>query len=382
MTVSVAPREGGLVEFLIEDDGRGIDVEAVKAAAVRARLLTAEEAAALPDEEARQLIFQSGLSTSPVITSVSGHGLGLPIVRERLDRLGGQLSLQSRPGAGTSVRMTLPASIATFHGLLVRAGGQPFLLPLQAVERALRLDLAATDEVEGRRVMRWNGDLVPVAHLAAVLGLAPAPAPPPGARVPLVVLRAGAERVALAVEAIEGAREVLVKELGAPLAGLDRVASAGLMGDGRLVLILRPQDLVRGGPELVPYSPAAEPDGRQRTILVVDDSITIRTMERNILEAAGYQVRVAVDGVDALTILKSEPCDLVVSDVDMPRLDGFALTERIRSDPQLKGLPVVLVTALESREDKERGIAVGANAYVIKSSFDQSNLLDIIRRLL
>jgi two-component system chemotaxis sensor kinase CheA len=185
------------------------------------------------------------------------------------------------------------------------------------------------------------------------------------------------------VDEVLGEREVLVKELEAPLVRVRHVAGAGLLGGGELALILRPGDLLRA---LRKGLPAAEPalpteEATPAAILVVDDSITTRTMEKSLLEAAGYRVQTATDGAEAWAALKSEPFDLVVSDVDMPRLDGFDLTARIRSDPRLASLPVVLVTALESREDKERGIEVGANAYVIKSGFDQSKLLEIIRRL-
>jgi two-component system chemotaxis sensor kinase CheA len=197
------------------------------------------------------------------------------------------------------------------------------------------------------------------------------------------VLRLGEERLGLLVEEIVGDREVVVKDLRAPLVRVRNVSGAGLLGTGRMALILRPTDLLQtsrqGRRPSAP--PPAAPERREISILVVDDSITTRTMEKNLLEAAGFRVRVAVDGIDAWTALKSEACDLVVSDVDMPRMGGFDLTARIRSDPKLRDLPVVLVTALESREDKERGIEVGANAYVVKSAFDQSNLLEIIHRL-
>ena len=189
----------------------------------------------------------------------------------------------------------------------------------------------------------------------------------------------------LLVDEILGDREVLVKELNPPLVRVRNVTCAGLLGTGQLVLVLRPADLLESARRIsgrpVPQARRAERQ-RQPTVLVVDDSITTRTMEKNLLEAAGYQVKVAVDGVEGWTLLKSEEFDLVVSDVDMPRMDGFELTARVRGDERLAELPVVLVTALESREDKERGIAVGANSYVVKSSFDQSNLLEIIRRLL
>jgi two-component system chemotaxis sensor kinase CheA len=199
-----------------------------------------------------------------------------------------------------------------------------------------------------------------------------------------VVVQSGSERAGLVVDEVLGDREVLVKEFGPPLIRVRNVAGTGLLGTGQVALILRPGDLVRSMRE-APRPPSAGARARearrQPVILIVDDSITTRTMEKNLLEATGYQVRVAVDGIEAWTVLKAEAIDLVVSDVDMPRMDGFELTARIRSDRALADLPVVLVTALESREDKERGIEVGANAYVIKSSFDQTNLLEIIRRL-
>jgi two-component system chemotaxis sensor kinase CheA len=384
VSVTVLSLEGHRVEIRVEDDGGGIDLARVKAAAVRARVLTSEEAEALPDDSTLALIYRSGVSTSPIITDVSGHGLGLAIVKERVERLGGQIVLETGRG-GTVARMILPATIATFRGLLVRAGGQSFLLQTESVERVTRLSQGAIQHVEGRETISWNGHALSVAPLSRLLGL-PEPGDPAadGRPRPCVIVRSGEEWAAFLVDEIQGDREGLVKELRPPLVRVRNVAGAGLLGTGQVVLILRPEDLLRSIRESPrPPAPLAGPEPRRRqpAILVVDDSITTRTMEKNLLEAAGYQVRVAVDGVEAWTALRSEALDLVVSDVDMPRMDGFELTRRIRADGKLADLPVVLVTALESREDKERGIEVGANAYVIKSSFDQSNLLEIIRRL-
>jgi two-component system chemotaxis sensor kinase CheA len=456
LTVRIAALEGNQIELCVEDDGAGIDLAQVRTAAVRAHLLTAEAAEALPDDAVLELIFRSGVSTSPIITDVSGHGLGLAIVKERVEGLGGQIRVTTQVGTGTTVAMFLPATIATFYGLLVQAGGQPFLLPLEAVERAIRVAPEEVERVEGREAIRWNGQALTLARLSDLLGLpqeqgsgvrgqgpgedatrkapahsdpppgyplgagegagggggrgqrasqppAPRPQPPeerglgvggqglgtglgrPIPKPPCVVVAAGEGRAALIVEEILGSREVLVKELRPPLIRVRNVAGAGLLGTGQIVLILRPTDLVtalRERPRPPAPAPFSEERARPPAILVVDDSITTRTMEKNLLEAAGYQVRVAVDGLEAWTILKTEAVDLVVSDVDMPRLDGFDLTARIRADQKLADLPVILVTVLESREYKERGIDVGANAYIVKSSFDQSNLLEIIRRLI
>ncbi|SRR5712691_3686683 len=385
VAVTIAPLEGNRVEVRVEDDGRGIDVREVREGVVRARVLTSEHASALTDEAALELIYRSGVSTSPIITGVSGHGLGLAIVKERVEQLGGQIHAVTHPGIGTTVRMVLPATIATFRGLLVEAGGQVFLLPTGAVERVIRLGVNEIKTAEGRATISWDGRSLTVSTLSAVLGLREDEnSSDPGHKRPCAVMRSGDERAGLVLDEILGEREVLTKELTAPLVRVPNVVGAGLLGTGELVLILRPADLLKSVRRAAgaPMSPRRPKDTtRQPRVLVVDDSITTRTMEKNLLEAAGYEVRVAADGTDAWTALRSEAFDLVVSDVDMPRLDGFELTARIRADRKLADLPVILVTALESREDKERGIDVGANAYVVKSSFDQTNLLEIIHRL-
>ncbi len=385
VAVTVAPFEGGRIEIRVEDDGGGIDLARLRAAAVRARVLTPEVAETLADDAALDLIFRSGVSTNPVITDVSGHGLGLAIVKERIERLKGEIHIETRSGAGTTVRMILPATIVTFHGLLVGAGDQRFLLPADGVERAIRIRQSEVESVEGRQAIRWDGRPLSIARLSGLLGLPEKEEKPKaGSDQFCVIVRSGEERLGVLVEEVVGDREVLVREFRPPLVRVRHVAAAGVMGMGQIIMILRPADLLKSA-QLTPRAPVARPApedrGRQPVILVVDDSITTRTMEKNLLEAEGFQVRVAVDGVEAWTLLKSESFDLVLSDVDMPRMDGFELTARIRADRKLSDLPVVLVTAMESRENKERGIEMGANAYIIKSSFDQSNLMEIIRRL-
>ncbi len=396
IAVAVAALEARRIEVRVEDDGAGIDLPMLRNAAVRLRAIRAEDAATLANDAALELVFRSGVSTSPVITELSGHGLGMAIVRDSVERLGGRVDVVTRRGLGTCVRMVLPATIATSRGLLVRAGGQLFLLPLAAVERAARVAPQEVERIDGRESIRVQERAVALVSLARLLGRPPeraataaagaagtAATAGDGARQSCVIVAAGDARAALLVDEIVGDREVLVKELHPPLVRLRHVAAAGLLGGGELALILRPADLLRAAGEPLPAvepGPAAAAAG-PLSVLVVDDSITTRTIEKNLLESAGYRVQVAADGREAWTALRQERFDLVVADVDMPGMDGFALTARIRADPGLADLPLVLVTALESRHDKERGIEVGANAYVIKSSFDQSKLLEIIGRL-
>jgi two-component system chemotaxis sensor kinase CheA len=386
LAVKFASLEGNRIEITVQDDGRGINRADVRAAAVRARQMNAETADSLTEEEALNLVFRSGLSTSPIITELSGHGLGLAIVKERMERLGGRIHLETAAGKGLTVRMILPASIATFHGLLIQTSGQRFLLPTDAVERVIRVQPEKIQYVEEREAIEWEGRPLFVASVSRLLDLTAHDAPVAStARVPCAIVRVGDERAGLLIEDILGDQEVLVKEFRPPLVRIRNVAGSGLLGTGQVVPILRPADLLASLRERhrAPRSAAGSKQStRPLVILIVDDSITTRTMEKNLLEAAGYQVKVAVDGIDAWTLLKSEAVDLVVSDVDMPQMNGLDLTAKIRADQKLGELPVILVTALESREDKERGIEVGANAYVVKSSFDQSNLLEIIRRLI
>jgi len=393
VSIEVTPGDGNRIELVIADDGAGVDLEQVKTAALRLGLITHEAAAALDQADLLALMFESGLTTSPILTELSGRGLGLAIVREKVEKLGGSISAELPASGGTRFRLLLPSSLATFHGLLVMLGERPFVLPSRSVERVLRVAASAVGTVENRAAVEIGGRALSLVRLADVLGL---PADDGRRRqeeygdggkeadyLQLAVLSGAGRRIAFVVDRILGDQEVLVKGLGPQLARVPNIAGATLLGTGQLVPILNVADLLQAALRTVPASAQAEPSPvlPQRSLLVVEDSITARSLLKSILETAGYRVETAVDGLDALTRLHTGQFDLVVSDVEMPRLDGFDLTARIRADTRLAELPVVLVTALESREDKERGIEVGANAYIVKSSFDQSNLFEVIRRL-
>ncbi|MFA6108989.1 MAG: response regulator [Candidatus Latescibacterota bacterium] len=389
VTIAASPRNGDKVEILLADDGAGIDVAGLRAAALKLGTITPEEVGKLSDQEALSLMLRSGVSTSPLITSVSGRGLGLAIVQEKVERLGGRLSFETHPGAGTSFRMVLPLTLATFRGVLVRAGEQLLILPTASVERAVRVGKEVIKTVENRETLALDGQPVSLVRLAVVLEL-PERGVNAGApdTVHVVVLAFGGRRIAFAVDEVLGEQEVLAKSLGRQLSRVRNVSGATVLGTGKVVPILNVPDLMKsavrasGAAARPPAVPAEGEKTRRRSVLVVEDSITARTLLKSILETAGYEVRTAVDGVDGFTQLRSSAFDLVVSDVDMPRMSGFDLTARIRGDRKLAELPVVLVTALESREDRERGMDVGANAYLVKSSFDQSNLVEVIQRLI
>lgn len=383
--VAVSQVDGNTVEILVSDDGEGIDLDHVKDAAVHHGILAPERAPELSPIEAVSLIFESGVSTSPRLTEISGRGLGLAIVREKVEKLGGRILVDTQPRVGTSFRVLLPLTLATFRGVLIRAGGGTFVIPTANLERATRVAPAEVKTVEGRDTLALGGRVVSLVRLDETLELPASEADRKGGdRAQVVVLGAADRRVAFRVDEIVNEQEVLVKPLGWPLLRVRNVAGATVLGSGRVVPILNVADLLksalRAGPRRLAAAKPAAP--RKRSILVVEDSITARTLLKNILEAAGYAVRTAVDGVDACSLLQTRDFDAVVSDIQMPRMDGFELTARIRAGKRTAELPVVLVTALASREDRERGAEAGANAYIVKSSFDQGNLLETVRRLL
>lgn len=389
LTLGIAPRNGSNVELLITDDGAGIDAGRVKATAVKLGLLSVEKAAALSDKEALFLIFQSGISTSPIITDISGHGLGLAIVKEKVEKLNGALSIETEPGQGSTFRIILPLTLARFRGIIVRVDEQVFVLPTSNVERVARVKKEDIQTVENRETIALNGEALSLVQLAEALALpqkTAANGQPDGQ--PVIVLAAANQRIAFVVDEVLNEQEVLVKTLGKQLVRVRNFAGATVLGSGKVAPILHVPDLMRSAVRASETgtrasTPSAQTvEAKKQSVLVAEDSITSRTLLKNILEAAGYQVETSVDGIDALTKLRSGTFDLVVSDVDMPRMNGFGLTVKIRADKKLAELPVVLVTALESREDREHGIDVGADAYLVKSSFNQSNLLEIIRRLI
>jgi two-component system chemotaxis sensor kinase CheA len=387
ISLAVTPLDGNQVELLVSDDGAGVDVAKVKSAAIRQGLITPEAASRMDDAAATALVFESELSTSTMLTQVSGRGLGLAIVREKAEKLGGRVTVENRPGEGLGVRITLPLTLSTFRGVLVEASSRQFVVPTAQVERVVRFGMEEIQTVEDRETIPLDARAVSLVGLSDVLGLPRAPARQTASQmISALILGTGEQRLAFAVDAVLDEREVLVKPFCKPLLRVKNIAGATVLGSGEVAPILNVADLLRSarhaGAPVREIATSAQPEAPAKTLLVAEDSITSRMLLKGILESAGYSVKTVVDGQEAFTALRSERFDAVVSDVEMPRLNGFDLTARIRADETLSELPVILVTALESREDRERGIDVGASAYLVKSDLDQSNLLDALRRLL
>lgn len=385
--IAISQHDSGKIEILLSDDGMGIDLDRLKMAIDKLGLVSPEQVEQLDDMGAQAFVFQSGVSTSLMVTDVSGRGLGLAIVREKVEQLGGMVILSSSPGIGTEFRIILPLTLANFQGVITRAGGQLFIIPAINVDYVVRIDRQAIKTVENRETVSFHGQVQALVWLSDVLEL-PRKAPVGESTDMLVVLMLvlGTQHIAFCVEEVVGEQDVLVKPLGPQLVRVRNIAGASVLDTGEVVPVLNIADLLESAVNLVSSPIAATrvhpADRKEQSLLVVEDSITSRSLLKNILETAGYRVTTAVDGLDAFTILKTGHFDLIVSDVEMPRMDGFELTEKVRADKQYAALPIVLVTALGSREYRERGIDVGANAYIVKNSFEQSNLLDVIRRLL
>jgi two-component system chemotaxis sensor kinase CheA len=367
---------GGRVKVSVEDDGRGLELDAIRARARAQGWEAPEDPAA-----AARLIFHPGLSTASRVTALSGRGVGLDVVRSQVEALRGSVDVAFRPGAGTRFVLDVPLTLSTLRVLRVTAGGQHFTLPAENVERLLRLAPSEVRDVEGRQVWAAEKELVPLASLASVLGLTPAA---PRARLATVVLTSGPMRAAFGVDEVLAEQEVLVRGLGPRVRRARHVSGAAVLPDGKMALLLHPASLIRaaeGRPAASFFSTPAASRARQR-ILLADDSPTTRALEQSLLEAAGYEVLACADGLEAWERLQRTGADVLVSDVEMPRMDGFALTEAVRTSPRFSRLPVVLVTARDRPEDKARGLEVGASAYLVKSAFDQTNLLETLRRLL
>ena len=274
--------------------------------------------------------------------------------------------------------------LATFRGILIEVAKRIFVVPTARVECVVSLKADDIKTVEGRETIVLNGRTVSRVRMVDVLEMTDAASHDPAKTAPLIIIGTGDQRIAFAVDTVLDEQEVLVKPLTKPLSRVRNIAGTTVLGSGHVAPVLNVADLLKSARRsgTAAQSAAREKPTKSKSILVAEDSITSRMLIRNILQSAGYKVKTAVDGLEAFSMLRAETFDLLVSDVEMPRLNGFDLTARVRADKKLAELPVILVTALESREHRERGIDAGANAYIIKSSFDQSNLLEALRQLI
>lgn len=377
-----AESAGSWVEIVISDDGRGVDDERVRRRAVALGIIDDRQAEAMLPEEATELIFHPGLSTALQVSELAGRGFGMDIVRANLVELGGSVTVSSARGRGTEMRMRAPLTLLTTRALVAIVAGQTVAVPMMNAERALTVERSTIRVVDGREVIRVEDRLLPIASLAVELGLGQRPFETTAA----LVLAEGHRRCAFIVDEILGEKELTMQPLGWNLPHVRGIAGGAVVESGEVVLVLHAHELVGAKTQTVtgqsPLLDRQVADAKRRVrVLLVDDSVTSRTLQRNILASAGYDVRTANDGLAALESLREHPAEIVVSDVEMPRMTGIELTTRLRASQEFNRLPIILVTSLGSISDRDRGAAAGADAYIVKGEFDQDELLRAVARL-
>jgi two-component system chemotaxis sensor kinase CheA len=371
-------RLGCQVMIACADDGRGIDPVAISAAAAARGLAPAgrqlDEAAAIA------VLLRGGLSTSTTVSGISGRGVGLDVVRATVERLGGRVAMRSLSGQGATFELLVPVSLASLPALVAEAGGVAVAIPLEAVQRTLRMDHAALVRSPGGDVIRDEQRTLSVLPLAVLLG-SPVDQRPAAGLLTVVIIQAGDERAALVVGRLRGTSAVTMQPLPAGVERVPFIAGAGIDDAGATLLVLEAREAIRA---VIGWgaSPAGAPSPRRLPILVIDDSLTTRTLEQSILESAGYQVDVATSGEEGMAMAGARSYGLFMVDVEMPGMDGFTFVERTRADPRLAAVPAILVTSRDASEDRRRGLEAGAMAYIIKSEFDQGRLLTLIRGVL
>lgn len=377
---------GNQLHIRVEDDGRGLNLHKVAEVAAKRRDGAVPDGQQLSTEKLSRLIFEPGFSTCDTVNELAGRGMGLSVVYETVKRLQGNVQLVEKPGPGTAFSITVPVSVCSHRLLLVSDADQTFAIPLHAIQRLLRMRRSELKMLEGKPFVLYQKQPIPLVSLAQLLGLDAAVHSPVGGVLQVLLLNSGSRRMAVSVQAFLAERDLLVQQLDAA-ASRGEFFGAVLLEDGRPSLVLNPAPLLERACPVLDFAttdstaPAARAN-RAPCVLVVDDSFTTRTLEKSILEAHGYQVHVAMDGMEALAKLRCGEYDLVISDLEMPRLDGFGLLEEMKKQPKFSAVPVILVTSRDRLEDQQRGLELGADAYIIKRKFDHQDLLSTIQQVL
>lgn len=372
----------------VQDDGRGLDMEKIKETALRRGLYRPEELNAMTRSQIQALIFEPGFSTRTFITEVSGRGVGLDVVKTNVERLKGSIEIISETGKGTTFRLQLGTTLATANVLLVKIFGITHAIPIEFVQTSLLVSPDEIFAIEGRQTINFDNSAVSVAFLSELLELGVSQDNTTVQRsIPCVVIRIGKEQFGLLVDEVTDTQDVVIKPQSKLLKRIRNVGGSTILGTGEVCTILNPQDLLasiqkRNLTGKVARNVDAEKERDRATILLAEDSIATRTQEKRILEGAGFEVVTAVDGLDAWHKIKTRKFDAVVSDIQMPNLNGLEFTTKIREDHQFSELPVILVSSLASDDDRKRGAEAGANAYIIKGKFNQDILIETIQRLI
>jgi two-component system sensor histidine kinase and response regulator WspE len=379
-----ARHHAGRLLITVSDDGRGIDLGRLRARIVERHLTTADAAAAMAEAELLEFLFLPRFTMKDTVTETSGRGVGLDAVRDIVKQVRGSVRLESRAGRGTSICLELPVTLSVVRALLAEIGGEPYAVPLTAVLRAVKVATSQIESVEGRRYFELDGRAVGLITAAQLLGVDDVT--PAGDELAVIVLGDGTHTYGLCVDRFLFERELVVQPLDMQLGKVRDIAAGALMEDGSPVLIVDADDLIRSSGKIVEGGSITSPQQLQasgprqprKRVLVVDDSLTVRELERKLLANRGYEVEVAVDGMDGWNAIRGGQFNLVVTDIDMPRMDGIELVQLINRDPHLKSIPVMVVSYKDRDEDRRRGLEAGAAYYLTKGSFHDETLLQAV----
>jgi chemosensory pili system protein ChpA (sensor histidine kinase/response regulator) len=374
-------REGAEVMVRLSDDGAGMNLKAIRDKAMALGLIS--HGRPLSDEDAMQLILEPGFSTAGSITQQAGRGVGMDVVATEVKRLGGALHMETRVGQGSTFTIRLPFTLAISHALVVRTGDELYALPLPTVEGVLRLAKSEVANHLGKdgATFEYNGQKYRFQHLANFVGLEPSPLPEGDVTIPVVLVRAGEHSTGLVADELIGSREIVVKSVGPQISSIRGISGATILGDGKIVVILDIGALVRAEwrgraqPAL-----AREKADRRTFVLVVDDSITVRRVTQRLLERNGMRVLTARDGLDAVTLLSEHVPDVILLDIEMPRMDGYEVAAQVRNDARLKDVPIIMITSRVGEKHRARAIELGVDDYLGKP-YQEAQLLDAIAPL-
>ncbi len=382
-----ARHSSGALNIRLAEDGRGIDLEKIRRKIVEKGYTSQEMAANLNEGELLDFLFLPGFSTAKKVTEFSGRGVGLDVVLTMVQRVGGSVKVETKPGNGTSFHLHLPLTLSVLRVLLVEICGEPYAVPLSRIDRVLQLSHDKLKTVENKQFYTFENENIGILYAHQVLHMPPSDNRYPGLHIVFVSDRLN--RYGLVVDRFLGERELVVIPLDARLGTIPDISAGAILEDGSPVLILDVDDVVRSIDNLLTHSSLHKvggrkilADGTKKQILVVDDSLTVREVERRLLENSGYEVTVAVDGMDGWNILALNSFDLVISDIDMPRMNGIDLIKKIKSDLRLKKLPVIIVSYKDREEDRIKGLEAGADYYLTKSSFHDESLSNAVRDLI
>jgi two-component system sensor histidine kinase and response regulator WspE len=379
-----ARHSAGMLQIIVSDDGQGIDPDRLRQAVVERKLTTAEIAGQLTETELLEFLFLPGFTMKDMVTEISGRGVGLDVVQNMLKQVRGTIRVSTQPGKGARFQLQLPLTLSVVRTLLVDLGGEAYAFPLAYIIRTLKLPRDKIEMLEGRQHFNFEGQ--PVGLVSAHQMLGGGEPTLTGDELPVIVVGEPGNIYGLVADRFLGERELVVQPLDARLGKIKDVAAGALMEDGSPVLIVDIEDMVRSVDKLVSAgtlskvqrSAAADAVETRKRVLIVDDSLTVRELERKLLDQQGYGVETAVDGMDGWNAARTGHFDLIITDIDMPRMDGIELVTLLKKDANLKSLPVMIVSYKDREEDRQRGLDAGADYYLTKGSFHDETLLQAV----